>query len=83
MMAMMNMTESLRNLWSVTHSAKSNGQSISVATLLAASVGEIQDTSMVESLMDVGLYPLAFLYASVWGQGNPDKIEELWKEHIH
>ena len=82
-MAMMNMTESLRNLWSVTHSAKSNGQSISVATLLAASVGEIQDTSMVESLMDVGLYPLAFLYASVWGQGNPDKIEELWKEHIH
>jgi len=81
-MAMMNMTESLRNLWSVTHSSKSNAQSISVATLLAASVGEIQDTNMVESLVDAGLYPLAFLYASVWGQGNPDTIEELWKEHI-
>ena len=81
-MAMMNMTESLRNLWTVTHSSKSNSQSISVATLLAASVGEIQDASMVESLLDAGLYPLAFLYASVWGQGNPDKVEELWKEHM-
>lgn len=82
-MAMMNMTESLRNLWSVTHSATSRSQSISVATLLAASVGDLQGANMVEALQDAGLYPLAFLYAAVWGQGNPDQVEEVWKDHVH
>lgn len=82
-MAMMNMTESLRNLWSVSDSVPSTKQNVSVATLLAASVGDLQEKSMVESLQEAGLHPLAFLYAAVWGQGKPDDIEKLWKEHIH
>ena len=86
-MAMANMTESLRNLWSETVSAakgtKGASQSISVAALLAASVGGIQDANMVESLVEAGLYPLAFLYASVWGSAggarSVESVEEAWR----
>ena len=86
-MAMANMTESLRNLWSETVSAaKGSSQSVSVAALLAASVGGIQDANMIESLKEAGLYPLAFLYASVWGAGGPanrvESVETAWKQAL-
>ncbi|WPT16903.1 TSET complex member tstF [Picochlorum sp. SENEW3] len=81
-MVMCNMTESLRNLWSVTSSTSAASQNASVASILAASIGGLRDTNMVESLKDAGLYPLAFLYAAVWGQGNPDHIESLWREQL-
>jgi len=89
-MAMANMTESLRNLWSETVSAakgtKGASQSISVAALLAASVGGVQDANMVESLREAGLYPLAFLYASVWGGTGGVESEaaslQAWREAL-
>lgn len=81
-MVMCNMTESLRNLWSVTSSTSSASQNASVASILAASIGGSRDASMVESLKDAGLHPLAFLYAAVWGQGNPDQIESLWRDQL-
>ena len=86
-MAMASMTESLRNLWSETVSAaKGSTQSVSVAALLAASVGGIQESHMVESLKEAGLYPLAFLYASVWGtSGGANQVETVeaaWKQAL-
>ena len=82
LMVMANMTESLRNLWSVTSSMPPNTQSTSVASLLSASVGGLCDANIVDSLKDAGLYPLAFLYAAVWGQGNPDVVESMWKDQL-
>jgi len=82
LMVMANMTESLRNLWSVTSSMPPSTQSTSVLSLLSASVGGLCDANIVDSLREAGLYPLAFLYAAVWGQGNPDVIESVWKDHV-
>ena len=89
-MAMANMTESLRNLWSETVSAaQGSSQSVSVAALLAASVGGVQDANMIESLKEAGLYPLAFLYASVWGTDGGannvdtvDSVETTWRQAL-
>jgi hypothetical protein len=86
-MAMSNMTESMRNLWSAScgSTGTSSQKSISVAALLAASVGGLQDTDMVESLQQAGLYPLAYLYAAVWGSGSPntpESVDVIWKEQI-
>ncbi len=86
-MAMANMTESLRNLWSETVlAAEGSSQSVSVAALLAASVGGVQDASIIESLKEAGLYPLAFLYASVWGidggANRAESVETTWKQAL-
>ena len=64
-------------------------RAMAVAALLAASVGGVQDANMIESLKEAGLYPLAFLYASVWGTDGGannvdtvDSVETTWRQAL-
>lgn len=84
-MVMGGMTESLRNvLASIIVSPPNNAlHSTAVASLIAASVGGLQDGPILDSLKSSGLYPLAFLFSAVWGQGNPDACEDSWRESIN
>ena len=84
LMVMGSMTESLRNVTGSLASSAPNSalHSAPVAALLAASVGGLQQAAVSSALQSSGLYPLAFLYAAVWGQGSPEAMEGIWRDRL-
>lgn len=78
------MTESLRNLTaSLATTAPNNPlHSVSIATLLASSVGGLKGNYVVDALHSSGLHPLAFLFSAVWGYGSAERSSDLWKDQI-